>query len=382
MKSIINTIIFAFLFAISISSHSFAQSKTVNQEHKLASAIDFTFIDTDYSSSEVIWRLKFKGFRWTPTNFIANWFAPDGSVLLSKTFKTKWSNNNEAEAKLELTDEIINNKQGTWKLQVYSGGVLLDEKEFEIKSPADTQVRSKQQEESVDAAETIKTTETKKVPETKIVRDTAQTFYIKGILGAGGGFDKIYMYAVSQKYDFLGAPIGKSEKIFLRPGGGLNIEGVVGYGITSDVKVEAGIGYNSASWSPDIEKGEGNFRSFPLRISVIKDFATKTTMKFYVGGGISMYLAPELYRKAEFEGNKIKNTVTYSTPVGINVLTGMDIPIGEKYFMFGELRYTGGITYEWEEHTQNGIECDGVFPDWDDFDGNNLFFNFGIGIYL
>ncbi|GAF70852.1 unnamed protein product [marine sediment metagenome] len=385
MRSILNTIVVAFLFAISISSHSFAQSETINQEHKLASDIDFAFIETDYSSSEVIWRLKFKGFRWTATNFVANWFAPDGSLLLSKTFKTKWSNNNEAETKLKLTDEIINTKLGTWKLQVYSGGVLLDEKEFEIKSPADTQVRDKQQEESVDTTETKKTPEIKKVPETKIVRDTANTFYLKGIFGAGAGFDEVSMYTWAQKYDISGAPIGDREEILIRPGGGVNLEGIVGYGITSDVRVEAGIGYNTVGGSPKVKDVKSSFRSFPLRISVIKDFLI-TTSKFYVGGGISMYLAPELHREAEIEGNKIENTITYSAPVGINVLTGLEMPLGEKYFLFGELRYTGGITYEWEEFTENGIEYDlnkiTIYPKWREIDGNNLFFNFGIGIYF
>lgn len=393
MRSILNTIVVAFLFAISISSHSFAQSETINQKHKLASDIDFTFIETDYSSSEVMWRLKFKGFRWAATNFVANWFAPDGSLFLSNTFKTKWANNNEAETKLKLTDEIINTKLGIWKLQVYSGGVLLDEKEFDIKSPADTQVRNKQQEESVDTTETKKATEMQKAEVEKLFNPSNRFkigLYFSGRLFGG---EKIEVGETT-----------KGETITLRTAGGFGPQLLLGYNFYSKVDIDLTAGFQSNTLSHNVVNMKGSFHRSPLLVTLKYWIPIKKNVFLKLGGGPGFYRGVEYdVEIGEFPGVQLEErheVIKYDNAAGFHITAecemfgagkplrwmGFSFPFLTKHpnltLIIGVKYYN--VTYNASSATLNGISVpvSYVRKKLRELDGSGFDFKLGLGWYF
>jgi len=103
----------------------------LNYEHRLAPNIEYPTLNV--YGNVVVWKLGFKGIRWTPTTFVVTLYCPDGSVFLQKVFKTKRWNNTEAEVKLELSNNQALSRYGAWRLEVNCDGILLDQRHFNLK---------------------------------------------------------------------------------------------------------------------------------------------------------------------------------------------------------------------------------------------------------
>lgn len=199
------------------------------------------------------------------------------------------------------------------------------------------------------------------VPERKL--------YVKGILGLGASTEKVSMKMLTSE-----------GKAYVGTGGGVNIEGVLGYYIIPTLMIEIGMAYQHTSMRPRVKDGMGWFSRVPLTATLIIQPPTKTPTQLYVGVGAGLYLFPKLYR--EWEGH-VENTVKYKSPFGFHGLVGLNYrsPKKPSLFFFGEVKVAGVLEYFWEEHTENGIECV-PFSEWKELGGVSVFFNFGFGYYF
>ena len=200
--------------------------------------------------------------------------------------------------------------------------------------------------------------------------ETPRKFYIKGIFGAGYGFEEVYLYMWLVKE---GGEEGSD--IYVRSGGGLNLEAALGYHILQNLMVEIGIGYQVTPNNPKGVGGKGWFKRIPLQLTLLYEFPTQSSLQFYIGGGGGIYLGPELFR--ELTGS-IDASVYYDPPIGFHGLAGIKfIPKKKKsFYFFLETELNLGIKYKWND--SNVIP----FTDWLEFGGNQILFNFGIVYYL
>jgi len=191
--------------------------------------------------------------------------------------------------------------------------------------------------------------------------------YLKGTIGFGIGFEKIAtgLYKV---YEDDREP----KEIFIYPGGGINAEAVLGYRVISSLAVELGIGYQSSGTS--VKDDTVYFRRIPLTITLINEFKSGGSIKFYAGGGGGLYFSPKTYA-AVGEGTV---DIKYDSSFGFHGLVGITTRTQAKpLFFFWEAKFVGFTKYKWNEATLNGYSAIPT-TEFQEMNGNGIFINFGI----
>jgi len=193
-------------------------------------------------------------------------------------------------------------------------------------------------------------------------------FYLKGMLGIGG-------------IKKIPTRMWTTENEEVKVGTGFNIEGALGYMVTSTSMVEVGLGYQSSWESPTVSNGAAYFKRIPLTATFIYQFPSQTSYQFYFGGGGGLYLSPEFYREVE---GLFETKVKYNSSSGFHGLVGVSPKSEESsLFWFGEFKYVGGIKYKFKEGTdEDGIKIYVDAMGWEEIDGNQWILNMGIGYHL
>jgi hypothetical protein len=190
--------------------------------------------------------------------------------------------------------------------------------------------------------------------------------YAKGNILMGVGFDKVH---AGDKYIEGEYP----EKINIYPGGGVGVEVVLGYDISSNFAAEIGIGTQSSGES--VSNGHIYFKKMPLRISGIYRLKNKKAYTVFIGCGASFDLSPKFSVKEDDD----EAEVTYFTNTGFHGLIGLDFFSPKSPFYFaGEIRFVGMPDYELDEAPWNAI-----FPsDISALSANGIHFVFTMGYYF
>ncbi len=198
--------------------------------------------------------------------------------------------------------------------------------------------------------------------------------YVKGNFLMGFGFDKVL--AAKKFYEDK----DDVDDIYIRPGGGFGIEGVIGYDITPTITGEIGIGYQASGES--VSNGHAYLNKVPFRASIIYKSTSKIKQfALYYGAGISMNLSTK-YNVKEDED---KLLVTYENPVGFHGLIGADfISAGSPLNFSGEIRYVGMADFEVKSAELNGndMPISTVKNDFRKLSSSGLHFILTISYYL
>lgn len=202
-------------------------------------------------------------------------------------------------------------------------------------------------------------------PSRPLPPDTTEKFYFKGLFGYGIGFHQVYLYMWTENND----------KIYVRTGGGANIQAKIGYHILPALALEAGLGYQGQTAHPTVRDGGGSFGRMPISLSVLYKFLPTPKLQVYAGTGSSVYLGPQLTR----EGPGLTNRVKYNTALGIHGIAGLIFRPGKTGTIktFFEITFEAAMYYKYKSATENGIA---IFPfnPWREFKGDQIFFNFGV----
>ena len=194
--------------------------------------------------------------------------------------------------------------------------------------------------------------------------------YLKGIFGAGIGFDQIQtgIYKQSLITD-------EWREVILLPGGGIGLDVALGYRFLPSLMAEFGMAYESTGTAVKDTGEEIYFRRYPLTLTLIHSFKSKGKIQFYVGGGAGFYLNPKFF--LNMSGLEIE--IKYKPAAGFHGLIGISTNTKNKgAFFFGELRFSGIMNYEWETATVEGFSA---IPS-DEFQkltGMGIYINFGLG---
>ncbi len=200
-----------------------------------------------------------------------------------------------------------------------------------------------------------------------VKRRSSGYLYMKGIFGFGIGFEKIFTgYYETSSYD------RDLDEVNVYPGGGLNIEGIIGYNISPPLSMEIGIGFQS---SGEYAGGDSiYFSRVPLTFSVIYEPRSTGSSQLYIGAGGGVYLSP-LY-KEDMDRYEVK--IHYATAYGMHFFVGMIFNRKRNIFYFGEIRFAGLMNYNWTSATVNGSS--GIpAEDFASFTANGILLNLGIG---
>jgi opacity protein-like surface antigen len=198
--------------------------------------------------------------------------------------------------------------------------------------------------------------------------------YVKGNFLMGLGFDKVL---AAKKYFEDKDDV---DDIYIRPGGGFGVEGVVGYDITSAIAGEIGIGYQFSGES--VSNGHVYFNKFPLRASILYK-STRSIKQFspYCGVGISM----NLLTKYVWEEDDDKGSITYRNPAGFHGIAGAEFnPAGSPLYFSGEIRFVSMADYEVKSYKVNGSDVliSSVRTDFRKLGSSGLHFILTLGYYL
>ncbi|MBN1272368.1 MAG: hypothetical protein JXB26_08860 [Candidatus Aminicenantes bacterium] len=202
--------------------------------------------------------------------------------------------------------------------------------------------------------------------EEPIKRQQVRKLYIKGYVGFGAGFDKIFTGYVKRE---SGDDEYKDVNIY--PGGGVNLELLFGYRFLQNLMLELGIGYQSSGDTAGDDSV--SFSRFPLKMTLVFEFPSSRNFKFYTGAGAGAYLGP----KYKEEIGSSKGKITFGGSFGMHALLGIAFHQARMSY-FIEMKYEGLMNYTWKDASLNGYS--GVpSAAFEEMSGNGIFFNFGIG---
>lgn len=191
--------------------------------------------------------------------------------------------------------------------------------------------------------------------------------YLKGAIGYGGG-----------KNFSLFVPTTTGEIPKTSAGGGRNMEGALGYKISSISMVELGLGYQKGNEEPEISNGDAYFKRMPITLTYIYQILSKLPYRFYLGGGLGYYLLPELYM--ENRDTREELIGKYDSSFGFHGLGGVNYKL-EGFYIFCEFKYVASVKYKLKEVTINDVKIDlkpEVHNEWKELDGSQWIFNVGI----
>lgn len=207
-------------------------------------------------------------------------------------------------------------------------------------------------------------------PVPRMEKPFKRNFSLKGTIGFGIGFDKIftgYYKIMNDNY----------EDIYIYPGGGVNVDANFGYNLTSSIKVELGIGYQSSGVFAPRTDEEVTFSRVPLTLTLTYEIPSRRSYQIYIGAGPGIYLSPEY----KIVVGQSRANVNYNSSFGLHGLVGVIKQNKNKpFFFFGELRYVGVFNYEWNEASVTGYAL--IPTEIANLGGNGIFINFGMGYYF
>jgi hypothetical protein len=166
------------------------------------------------------------------------------------------------------------------------------------------------------------------------------------------------------------------EDVYIRPGGGAGIEGVLGYDLSKSLSCEFALGWENSGKVVD-KNNSAMFNKFPLRVSLLYRILIDKKYTPYFGAGISTVLSAKYAEDTQ----GIEHEVTYSKPSGFHVLGGMEWKNPQSsLFFFGEVRVLVLGEFEADEATVSNyvLETIGL----DKMNANGVQFTFGVGYYL
>jgi hypothetical protein len=215
---------------------------------------------------------------------------------------------------------------------------------------------------------------------TQIIEDKSQNIpvvkkklYTKGLVQFGGGYEKILAgqksYIDSDK---------DPEDVYIRPGGGIGLEGIIGYDFSPSLSTEIGIGF--AGSGETAGKDNLYFNKTIFRATILYKMASTKEYKPYIGGGFTTNLSA----KYEFEEGGNEMVVKYKKPVGFHVLGGAIINMTPELFMFSDIKFIFLGKYKVEEAEFNGstFPISNIENEFQEFGASGFQFTFGMGYYI
>jgi len=197
--------------------------------------------------------------------------------------------------------------------------------------------------------------------------------YTKGLVQFGGGYEKILAgkkyYTDSDK---------DPEDIYIRPGGGIGLEGIIGYDFSPTLSTEIGIGF--AGSGETVDKDNIYFNKTIFRATILYKMVSTKEYKPYIGGGFTTNLSA----KYEIEQGGDELVVKYKKPVGFHVLGGAQINMTPELFMFGDIKLIFLGKYKIEEAEFNGstFPISNIENEFQEFGSSGFQFTFGMGYYI
>lgn len=201
-------------------------------------------------------------------------------------------------------------------------------------------------------------------------------WYIKGNFGAGAAFEEVSLFMTAIPEDG-----GSPEDVKIGPGGGLDLSFAMGYVLSPKFVLEADIGYQSEEETPVVKNASGSFSASAVSLTCLYKFLKTKRYEFYLGAGVDYFISPKLTR--DFEPTNLSNEVNYDSAPGMHCLVGMQMPVGRTIplFFYVDMRVDAGMKYNWNKHVENGVEMS-PFPEWEELNGDQLFFDFGLMYYV
>jgi len=192
--------------------------------------------------------------------------------------------------------------------------------------------------------------------------------YFKGIAGYGF-FDERVFTGIEKIVDS-----GKSQKVYIRPGGGLNLSIGGGVHITQGLRAEVDFSYQSSG--DNFGNGEAIFRKYPLSVSILQGFYLYEVVNIYGGIGGSLIFGSKYIDQIEDTTTEINYKITYAVlgKVGFRYQ-----PQSNRAFFFGEASYFFG-----KELNPADGELDGIPELSNKFASlgiNGLYIGAGLGYY-
>lgn len=197
--------------------------------------------------------------------------------------------------------------------------------------------------------------------------------YVSGTLGFGPGFERVFTGIVTQKEN---DEDGETDKVYLMPGGGINLEASFGYFFTPTFRMELGIGYQSSG--KKFENGDVSIKRYPVRIHFFKDVGMLKSFNVAIGIGAAYNMSPKYHSKVDSEEAECEYDPSAAIHASLNFNKFFE---NKPYFAFGEIRYVGAVTYKWKSANANGSPAVPI-SDFKELNGDGILFNFGMGYFF
>jgi len=201
---------------------------------------------------------------------------------------------------------------------------------------------------------------------------TERKFYVSGLVQYGPGFEKIK--AGSEYIPYT----RETNDIYIRPGGGYGVEGIIGSDIIPSIAVEFGIGILRSGKVVHTEHIV--FDKSTLRASLIYKLRIYKYHKIYFGGGFSAVQNSILKIEQSDETLRIK----YHNPKGFNIISGLQFNYTNNFFLYGDIKYNIMSSFKIKnaEFSGESMVISNVDSKYHTYDGNGIQFSFGVGYYL
>lgn len=353
------------LVTVTLCTMSYAQENTINQDHALASKVAYTLLTVDHAAGKVTWHMRFSSFRWTRTELVANVFRPDGSLCLSQTFKTKFSDNRVAEETLTLTNVNNESEREPWNLQIYSGGVLLDQKNFflnEVSEPVNNTSKSNPPSPVQQAQQ----------PALSV---TEHKIRIQPSLLFGSGREKNEV-----------ATTTSNKIVDISAGGGIGFNFLIGYEINPELSLDFGLGRQWSSLSEKVKDADGEFKRTSLSASAKYIISLSTVNSINIVGGADYYMGGTLdVDLSEYSSiGGAHNIRKYDNAPGYHLGVEFERQVSPK-MAYGVGLYYSYVKYDLKRLSSNGVYLPPAYLSSDELseiDGSGIYMALFAPIYF
>jgi hypothetical protein len=172
--------------------------------------------------------------------------------------------------------------------------------------------------------------------------------------------------------------------ISLEPDNGGAVSLDLGYRINRTLSTELAYGnnsYGSTNCFPSCDTSdpgyrEGYFSSDFITVTLLYHFYRTAMSEAHINGGFEYYFSSELTRSSPTEDT----VVTYHDTTGYHI--GVGGSVGRDWFIFADLNYTLGLTYEYSRMEENGAPSTAVYPEWKEINADGLYLSFGLGYHF
>jgi hypothetical protein len=192
--------------------------------------------------------------------------------------------------------------------------------------------------------------------------------FFKGL--AGYGFSDERVFTKIEKIENGGNP----EKVYIYPGGGLNINIGGGVHLTQTLILEADFSYHYSG--DNFENGEAIFRKYPLSVSILHGIYLREEFNIYGGLGGSLIFGSKYMDQIENTTTEINYKLTYAAfgKVGFRFQ-----PTDNRAFFFGEASYIVGKKLNAAKGELDGIPE--LTKNFAHLGINGIYIGAGIGYY-